>query len=79
MAGVLKGLQAVLVFAVTHLLFCGRTGGNEMCFSRGKFFSLVTVVSGVMLFSWSTKENPPAPRTHGYAAIEGGDDEIEAN
>jgi len=49
-AGVMKGLQAVLVFVVTSLIFCGRVGGLEMCFTRLKFLSLVVVVSGVGVF-----------------------------
>mmetsp|Transcript_2741 Transcript_2741/g.7669 ORF Transcript_2741/g.7669 Transcript_2741/m.7669 type:complete len:423 (+) Transcript_2741:138-1406(+) len=56
MAGVFKGLQAVLVFGATHVIYCGRTGGQEMCFSRGKWWSLVTVVSGVVLFSAVTPQ-----------------------
>ena len=46
-AGVMKGLQAVLVFVASHLIYCGRTGGTEMCFTTGKFLSLVTVTGGV--------------------------------
>jgi drug/metabolite transporter (DMT)-like permease len=50
-AGVMKGLQAVLVFAVAHIVFCRRQGGKDMCFSMPKFASLVTVVGGVILFN----------------------------
>jgi len=49
-AGVMKGLQAVLVFVFTSLVFCGKTGGLEMCFTPLKFVSLVVVVSGVGIF-----------------------------
>jgi hypothetical protein len=54
-AGVMKGLQAVLVFVATHVIFCGRTGGQEMCFSWYKFLSLITVVSGVAMFGVATE------------------------
>lgn len=53
-AGVMKGLQAVLVFLATHVLFCGRMGGKEMCFTSRKFFSLITVITGVAIFGAST-------------------------
>jgi hypothetical protein len=56
-AGVMKGLQAVLVFVAAHVLYCGRTGGHEMCFTTGKFLSLVTVTGGVVFFSWTTAKN----------------------
>lgn len=56
-AGVMKGLQAVLVFLFTHWAFCGRTGGDEMCFSRSKFLSLVTVVGGVIWYGSATQNS----------------------
>ena len=68
-AGVMKGLQAVLVFVASHLLYCGRTGGSEMCFTTGKFLSLITVTSGVIYFSWAT-ENSNSPNKEGYSSIE---------
>ncbi|CAB9496767.1 Transporter permease protein [Seminavis robusta] len=55
-AGVMKGLQAVLVFVVTAYFYCGVTGGSEMCFSPTKFSSLVTVVGGVALFGVYTEK-----------------------
>jgi hypothetical protein len=55
-AGVFKGLQAVLVFLFTDWAYCGRIGGNEMCFSRTKFLSLVTVAGGVVWYGLATKE-----------------------
>lgn len=54
-AGVMKGLQAVLVFAATHLAYCGRVGGAEMCFTRGKTLALITVVGGVAGFGAATR------------------------
>mmetsp|Transcript_25552 Transcript_25552/g.37748 ORF Transcript_25552/g.37748 Transcript_25552/m.37748 type:complete len:354 (+) Transcript_25552:319-1380(+) len=69
-AGVMKGLQAVLVFVVTHFTFCGRIAGNEMCFTKGKFLALVTVTGGVIEYGVATtleKQNQ-GPR-EGYQPI----------
>lgn len=55
-AGVMKGLQAVLVFGFTHLCFCGKTGGDEMCFSSSKFLSLITVCGGVLAYGRATQQ-----------------------
>ena len=60
--GVFKGLQATLVFVVTHVAFCGRTGGDEMCFSNAKFVSLVTVVGGVIWYGTATHQNSERQR-----------------
>ncbi|KAL7547155.1 hypothetical protein ACHAWF_010472 [Thalassiosira exigua] len=54
-AGVLKALQAVLVFAATSLAFCHRYGGQEMCFTVDKMISLMVVVTGVVLFGKATE------------------------
>ena len=53
-AGVLKGLQAVLVFGVGSLVLCGRWGGLEMCWSMVKFGSLVVVVCGILVYYVAT-------------------------
>lgn len=68
-AGVMKGLQAVLVFVASHLLYCGRTGGDEMCFTQGKLLSLVTVTGGVVYFTWVTEQTRD-PRKEGYSHID---------
>jgi len=72
-AGVMKGLQAVLVFIATHILCCGRTGGEEMCFTRGKFLSLITVAGGVTLYGFATsiRENDGSLGGKGYGRIPG--------
>lgn len=57
---VLKGLQAVIVFVFTSLFFCGRLGGEEMCFTSAKFISLLTVTGGVILYGISIS----APNLH---------------
>mmetsp|Transcript_21756 Transcript_21756/g.47283 ORF Transcript_21756/g.47283 Transcript_21756/m.47283 type:complete len:360 (-) Transcript_21756:240-1319(-) len=54
-AGVLKALQAVLVFAATSLAFCNRIGGTEMCFTWDRMVSLCIVVAGVVLFGKATE------------------------
>merc|ERR1712238_120979 len=54
-AGIMKALQAVLVFVATSLVFCGNIGGTEMCFTTGKFISLLIVVVGVLVFGKATE------------------------
>jgi hypothetical protein len=54
-AGVMKGLQAALVFVFTNFLYCNRLGGSEMCFSDSKFVSLVTVCGGVLGYGYATQ------------------------
>mmetsp|Transcript_16078 Transcript_16078/g.24308 ORF Transcript_16078/g.24308 Transcript_16078/m.24308 type:complete len:331 (-) Transcript_16078:183-1175(-) len=53
-AGVMKGLQAVLVFLFSSIIYCGSVGGAEMCFSIPKLISLIVVVGGVVLFGRET-------------------------
>lgn len=53
-AGVMKGLQAVLVFVATHIIYCGHTGGEEMCFTHGKLLALITVAGGVCAYGFAT-------------------------
>lgn len=55
-AGVLKGLQAVLVFAASSIALCGRWGGKEMCWSQNKFVSLVVVVCGILFYGTFTEK-----------------------
>ena len=74
-AGVLKGLQAVLVFAASAIILCGSIGGVEMCWSRGKFISLVIVVFGIMVYGMFTekkKGGSSTTRKGGYHRIENG-------
>jgi hypothetical protein len=53
-AGVLKGLQAVLVFLISSIVLCGRIGGKEMCWSHTKLLSLLVVVCGILFYGKST-------------------------
>ena len=55
-AGVLKGLQAVLVFAASSIVLCGRWGGIEMCWTSSKGVSLFVVVMGILLYGTSTEK-----------------------
>ncbi len=52
-AGVLKGLQAVLVFCASSAMLCGRWdgAGGEMCWSSSKLVSLAVVLFGIVLYT----------------------------
>lgn len=67
-AGVLKALQAVLVFVATSLVYCGRLGGPELCVSKLQLLSLVLVVGGVVLFGHATKQQERVT-LNGYQVI----------
>mmetsp|Transcript_18382 Transcript_18382/g.42195 ORF Transcript_18382/g.42195 Transcript_18382/m.42195 type:complete len:392 (-) Transcript_18382:471-1646(-) len=54
-AGVMKGLQAVLVFVVSDYFYCNKIGGSEMCFSEAKLASLITVCGGVLGYGYATR------------------------
>lgn len=69
-AGVMKGLQAVLVFVFTNLFYCNRLGGPEMCFSDTKFFALVTVCGGVLGYVHTTQKLSKLPVEKNLAAKE---------
>ena len=80
-AAVFKGLQAVIVFVVTHYIFCGRNpivegggAGNEMCFSYTKLASLITVCVGVSWYGIATSKASREPNKskhnrHEYESI----------
>mmetsp|Transcript_51494 Transcript_51494/g.122456 ORF Transcript_51494/g.122456 Transcript_51494/m.122456 type:complete len:348 (-) Transcript_51494:177-1220(-) len=53
-ASVLKGLQAVFVFGLSHLLFCGKDPAQ--CITQLKFASLVVVLGGVYLYQQATQK-----------------------
>jgi len=61
-AGVLKGLQAVLVFMASSVLLCGRWGGVEMCWSGSKLIALVVVVCGILVYGSHTKKKGDRPK-----------------
>jgi len=67
-AGVMKGLQAVLVFVFTHFAYCGKIGGNEMCFTQTKCVSLITVCGGVLGYGYATQRaHSPPPHSHSHS------------
>ena len=74
-AGVMKGLQAVLVFVFTSIVYCGSIGGAEMCFTDLKFISLLVVTGGVLIFLKSTelsedgKKGDTSSRNDGYSIV----------
>jgi hypothetical protein len=80
-AGVMKGLQAVLVFLFSSLVYCGRYGSTEMCFSVSKFASLCVVTGGVFLFGIASDsernrgEREVTPLKEGYDRILGPEDD----
>lgn len=47
--GVMKGVQSVLVFGISHFAFCSYQ--QSQCFTLAKAFSLCIVVCGVILYS----------------------------
>ena len=74
-AGVMKGLQAVLVFACTNYLYCGRVGSREMCFSSWKLLSLISVSGGVLGYGYSTKSGDEASSVKNVGSNVGGNKE----
>jgi drug/metabolite transporter (DMT)-like permease len=69
-AGVMKGLQAVMVFLCASLFYCGSFGGEEMCFTQIKFISLLIVISGVLTFA-NGINNGLGHESHGSAMESG--------
>mmetsp|Transcript_4871 Transcript_4871/g.6308 ORF Transcript_4871/g.6308 Transcript_4871/m.6308 type:complete len:382 (+) Transcript_4871:149-1294(+) len=63
-AGVMKGLQAVLVFVFSSVVYCRHELliDAEMCFTWMKFISLVVVVSGVLMFAFGTDGSTTSTR-----------------
>mmetsp|Transcript_14828 Transcript_14828/g.26904 ORF Transcript_14828/g.26904 Transcript_14828/m.26904 type:complete len:377 (+) Transcript_14828:150-1280(+) len=70
-AGILKGLQAVLVFAATSVAFCGNThvGGDEMCFNGAKLLSLIVVVGGSLVYGKATELQTKKEASGGYKIV----------
>ena len=62
MAGIDKAVQAVSVFAASHVFFC--SVDKNQCLTLGKGVSMVLVVCGVLLFSFAKKSvGKQAPAT----------------
>ena len=49
MAGINKAVQAVSVFALSHMCYCDIDA--QQCLTPGKLVAMVLVVLGVLLFS----------------------------
>ncbi|KAG0049377.1 hypothetical protein BGZ83_005836 [Gryganskiella cystojenkinii] len=50
--GILQSLRAVLVFVMSHYLFCGIS--STQCFNQWKFVSAIVVIGCVTLFSFNS-------------------------
>ncbi|KAF9191968.1 hypothetical protein BGZ50_008913 [Haplosporangium sp. Z 11] len=57
--GILQSLRAVLVFVMSHYLFCHVS--STQCFNEWKFVSAIVVIGCVTLFSFNTPPSAPAP------------------
>ncbi|KAF9570879.1 hypothetical protein EC968_001318 [Mortierella alpina] len=56
--GILQSLRAVLVFVMSHYLFCGVSA--TQCFNQWKFVSAIVVIGCVTLFSFNSTPTAPA-------------------
>ena len=58
--GILKGIQSVLVFIISHFAFCGLQ--ESQCFTVAKGLALIVVVLGVFCYSsYKLEEMPSRP------------------
>ncbi|KAG0380505.1 hypothetical protein BGX24_007700 [Mortierella sp. AD032] len=58
--GIMQSLRAVLVFVMSHYLFCGVS--STQCFNQWKFLSAIVVIGCVTLFSFNSS---PSASSHG--------------
>ncbi|KAF9133618.1 hypothetical protein BGW39_009346 [Mortierella sp. 14UC] len=58
--GIMQSLRAVLVFVMSHYLFCGIS--STQCFNQWKFLSAIVVIGCVTLFSFNSS---PGASSHG--------------
>lgn len=69
-AGILKGLQAVIVFLATSAVFCGTAaGGEEMCINIAKLLSLVVVVGGSLIYGKATEIQSKQQNQASYESV----------
>ncbi|KAF9109982.1 hypothetical protein BGX27_006940 [Mortierella sp. AM989] len=54
--GIMQSLRAVLVFVMSHYLFCGTS--STQCFNEYKFVSAIVVIGCVTLFSFNSPAKP---------------------
>ncbi|KAF9897400.1 hypothetical protein BX616_005666, partial [Lobosporangium transversale] len=56
--GIMQSLRAVLVFVMSHYLFCGVS--DTQCFNEWKFISAIVVIGCVTLFSINSPSSNPS-------------------
>ncbi|KAG0039026.1 hypothetical protein BGZ82_010032 [Podila clonocystis] len=56
--GILQSLRAVLVFVMSHYMYCGIS--PTQCFNQWKFISAIIVIGCVTLFSFNSAPSTPA-------------------
>ncbi|KAF9963674.1 hypothetical protein BGZ70_007248 [Mortierella alpina] len=64
--GILQSLRAVLVFVMSHYLFCGVSA--TQCFNQWKFVSAIVVIGCVTLFSFNSTPTAAAAAAASAAA-----------
>ncbi|KAF9548932.1 hypothetical protein EC957_005284 [Mortierella hygrophila] len=64
--GIMQSLRAVLVFVMSHYLFCGVS--NTQCFNQWKFMSAIVVIGCVTLFSFNSSPSNAHAKADGAQA-----------
>ncbi|KAK5822614.1 hypothetical protein F5H01DRAFT_336097 [Linnemannia elongata] len=64
--GIMQSLRAVLVFVMSHYLFCGVS--STQCFNQWKFLSAIVVIGCVTLFSFNSNPSSPHAKANGAQA-----------
>ncbi|KAF9212650.1 hypothetical protein BGZ59_006480 [Podila verticillata] len=67
--GILQSLRAVLVFVMSHYMYCGIS--STQCFNQWKFLSAIIVIGCVTLFSFNSA--PSTPPSQGSSTAEMGE------
>eukprot|EP01064_Diplonema_japonicum_P011702 TRINITY_DN1914_c8_g1_i1.p1 TRINITY_DN1914_c8_g1~~TRINITY_DN1914_c8_g1_i1.p1 ORF type:complete len:338 (+),score=76.08 TRINITY_DN1914_c8_g1_i1:42-1055(+) len=58
--GLMQGFRSCLTFALSSMLFCSPTTSNQ-CFTIGKGFATVLVVTGTLIYSFAQPAKPTTP------------------
>ncbi|KAF9146863.1 hypothetical protein BGX30_005073 [Mortierella sp. GBA39] len=64
--GIMQSLRAVLVFVMSHYLFCGVS--SAQCFNQWKFMSAIVVIGCVTLFSFNSSPSNSHAKADGAQA-----------
>ncbi|KAG9070043.1 hypothetical protein KI688_009373 [Linnemannia hyalina] len=64
--GIMQSLRAVLVFVMSHYLFCGVS--STQCFNQWKFMSAIVVIGCVTLFSFNSSPSNSHAKADGVQA-----------